>query len=139
MALSKPLLVPVGAAIALTGQAVALNGAFQGHPWQIDSHMLYFAFLASLSVLMPSLIYPAGGVWDNIGRTSFHAAIVVLETAALVGTVLQLKGLEVAMSLKAGELAERFGNLRYCAHACANSAKTSRDGQAGGAISSRAG
>jgi len=129
MALSKPLLVPVGAAIALTGQAIALNGAFQGHPWQIDSHMLYFALLASLvvlrsvpslivaagviaihhaslSVLMPSLIYPSGGVWENIERTSFHAVIVVLETAALVITVLQLKGLEVEMSLKADELSE---------------------------------
>lgn len=129
MARGQRLLTTIGAALALMGQAIALNGAFQGHAWQIDSHMLYFALLASLvilrsipallfaaaiialhhaslSVLMPSLIYPTGGLWDNIERTLLHAGIVVLETVALVITVLQLVRLERATQLKTNELLE---------------------------------
>ncbi len=129
MARGQRLLTTIGAALALMGQAIALNGAFQGHAWQIDSHMLYFALLASLvilrsipallfaaaiialhhaslSVLMPSLIYPTGGLWENIERTLLHAGIVVLETVALVITVLQLVSLERATQLKTNELLE---------------------------------
>ena len=129
MARGQRLLTTIGAALALMGQAIALNGAFQGHAWQIDSHMLYFALLASLvilrsipallfaaaiialhhaslSVLMPSLIYPTGGLWENIERTLLHAGIVVLETVALVITVLQLVRLERATQLKTNELLE---------------------------------
>ncbi len=113
MARSQPKLAPVGAAIALIGQAIAFTAAFQAHPWQLDSHMVFFALLAclvslrsitailvgtviialhhvSLSLLMPSLIYPSGGFAVNLGRTVFHAVIVLLETAALVATVYQL-------------------------------------------------
>jgi methyl-accepting chemotaxis protein len=129
MARGQRLLTTIGAALALMGQAIALNGAFQGHAWQIDSHMLYFALLASLvilrsipallfaaaiiafhhaslSVLMPSLIYPTGGLWENIERTLLHAGIVVLETVALVITVIQLVRLERATQLKTNELLE---------------------------------
>ncbi|WP_187432381.1 hypothetical protein ROLI_000130 [Roseobacter fucihabitans] len=129
MGRSQPKLLPVGAAVALIGQAIALNNAFQGHPWQIDTHMLYFALLAvlvslrsvpavltaagiiavhhvSLSFLMPSLIYPSGGFTENIGRTTLHAVIVLMETAALVLTVVQLQRLNQQMQVKAGELEE---------------------------------
>ncbi|WP_298922624.1 methyl-accepting chemotaxis protein [uncultured Roseobacter sp.] len=129
MGRSQPKLLAVGAAVALIGQAIAFNQVFQGHPWQIDTHMLYFALLAilvslrsvpavltaaaiiavhhvSMTILMPSLIYPSGGVLENIGRTTFHAVIVVLETAALVLTVVQLQRLNKEMQVKAGELEE---------------------------------
>jgi len=113
MARSQPKLAPVGAAMALIGQAIAFTAAFQGHPWQLDSHMMFFALLAclvnlrsvaallagtviialhhlSLSFVLPSLIYPAGGFGANLGRTAFHAVIVLMEAAALVATVNQL-------------------------------------------------
>jgi methyl-accepting chemotaxis protein len=113
MARSQPKLGPVGAAIALIGQAIAFTAAFQGHPWQLDSHMMFFALLAclvglrsiasllagtiiialhhlSLSFIMPSLIFPSGGFGANLARTAFHAVIVLMETAALVTTVHQL-------------------------------------------------
>ena len=106
----------VGASVALIGQAIALTAAFQGHSWQIDSHMLFFALLAclvslrnvaallvgstiialhhlSLSFLMPAMIYPSGGFVENLERTVFHAAIVIVETAALLWTVHQLNAL----------------------------------------------
>lgn len=129
MGWSQPKLLAVGAAVALIGQAIAFNQAFQGHPWQIDTHMLYFALLAilvslrsvpavliaaaiiavhhvSMTILMPSLIYPSGGFLENIRRTTFHAVIVVLETAALVLTVVQLQRLNNEMQVKADELEE---------------------------------
>ncbi|MFK7763850.1 MAG: methyl-accepting chemotaxis protein [Roseobacter sp.] len=129
MGRSIPSLITTGAAVALVGQAIALTTALQGHPWQIDSHMLFFALLAvlvcmrsipailfaaaiiavhhvSLSILMPSLIYPAGDFLENISRTVFHAMIVVLETAALVATVAQLDRLNQQMRIKAEELEE---------------------------------
>ncbi|SMX25419.1 hypothetical protein BOA8489_03562 [Boseongicola aestuarii] len=113
MAVAQPRLAPLGASVALIGQAIAFTAAFQGHPWQLDSHMMFFALLAclvslrsiaalflgtfiialhhlSLSFIMPSLIYPTGGFLENLARTIFHAVIVLMETFALVATVHQL-------------------------------------------------
>lgn len=127
MAIKQPTLAPVGASVALIGQAIAMTAAFQGHPWQIDSHMLFFALLAclvslrsvpallvgtaiiaihhlSLSFLMPALIYPSGGFAQNATRTVFHAVVVLMETGALVLTVLQLKRLDQQMESKAADL-----------------------------------
>ncbi len=120
MARSKPALAPVGAAVALIGQAIAFTAAFQGHPWQLDSHMMFFALLAclvslrsiaailagtgmialhhlSLSAILPSLIYPSGELAENLARTVFHAVIVLVETAALAGTVYQLNSADREM------------------------------------------
>ena len=41
----------IGAATALIGQAIAFTAAFPRHSWQVDTHMLFFALLASLIVL----------------------------------------------------------------------------------------
>lgn len=86
---------------------VLLTSALAGHAWQIDAHMLFFAGLAivstlgnpsallfatglvavhhlSFGTLIPSLIYPGAEATTNLNRTIGHAAIVVLETAALL-------------------------------------------------------
>ncbi|MDW3222593.1 MAG: methyl-accepting chemotaxis protein [Paracoccaceae bacterium] len=128
MARSQRNLAPVGAAVALIGQAIALTSAFQGHPWQIDTHMMFFALLAclvslrsvpailagtviiavhhiSFSLVMPSLLYPSGAFTQNIARTTLHAVIVIVETAALVLTVIQLKRMDQQMQEKANDLA----------------------------------
>lgn len=127
MARNQPALASIGPAIALIGQAIALTAAFQGHPWQIDSHMLFFALLAclvslrslaallvgavfialhhvSLSILMPALIYPSGGFMENFGRTTFHAIIVVVETAALLATVHNLNRMHEQMQAQTNTL-----------------------------------
>lgn len=93
-------------ALALVAQVMVLTAAFSGHSWQLDSHMAYFAILASIAVmrsipallaaaaaiavhhlvtslLFPALVYPSVGFWENVERTLFHAAIVVLETYVL--------------------------------------------------------
>jgi len=127
MARSQAALAPVGAALALIGQAIAFTASFQGHPWQIDSHMMFFALLAclvslrsipalltatvvialhhlSLSFIMPSLIYPGGDFTGNLGRTVLHAVIVVMEAAALIATVHRLHRLNHRMAQQTSDL-----------------------------------
>ena len=105
----------------LVGQAIAFTAALSGHPWQIDSHMIYFAVLAALgamvdvrvllisaatialhhltlSVLLPSLVYPSTELWPNILRTLFHGAVVVAETAVLVASVIYRQRMEASLS-----------------------------------------
>ncbi|SFR16182.1 methyl-accepting chemotaxis protein [Poseidonocella sedimentorum] len=97
-------------AVFFLAQVMVLTSAFSGHPWQLDSHMVYFAALAalvsmadirailvaaavvvvhhlSLTVLLPALIYPDGLLLGNIGRTLFHGAVVAFEVLALIQSV----------------------------------------------------
>jgi methyl-accepting chemotaxis protein len=110
-------------AACLAGQAMLFTAAFAGHPWQIDSHMLFFAVLAvvstlsnvgalllaagviavhhlSLSFLMPAMVYPSGDIAGNLGRTVLHAIIVVLETGFLTASILQRNAKEAEVSAK---------------------------------------
>ena len=98
------------AALALVGQAVAMTASLAGHPWQLDSHMAFFAFLAIvmamsdrramliaagtiaahhlvLAVAMPALVFPSAGLVTNVERTLLHGVIVVIETAVLVWAI----------------------------------------------------
>lgn len=104
-------IAPVLSGVGLIGQAIALTAAFAGHPWQLDSHMLFFALMAvlvvlinvrallvaagvvvvhhlSLAIVLPALIYPDAGLLPNVARTLFHGAILGVETAALIYVVL---------------------------------------------------
>ncbi|PTV96287.1 methyl-accepting chemotaxis protein [Rhodobacter aestuarii] len=111
----------------LVGQAIAFTAALAGHPWQIDSHMVYFAVMAalvamvdirplifaaatialhhlSLSVFVPRLVYPSVELLVNIERTAFHGVVVVVETAVLVVTVLHRKKMEASISAQLVDL-----------------------------------
>lgn len=100
----------LGVALAVVGQPIAITAALAGKPWQVDMHMTFFAALAilvmlvdvkaillgagvivvhhlSLSVVMPSLIYPSSDLVENVMRTLFHGAVVAIETAALIVAV----------------------------------------------------
>lgn len=100
-----------GSSIAIIGQAIAATSALAGQSWQVDMHMTFFAALAALvllvdvkaivvatglivlhhltiSLLVPSLIYPSFDVWENIARTLLHGGIVAAESAALIFAVL---------------------------------------------------
>ena len=97
---------------ALMGQAMILTAAFAGHPWQIDTHMTFFALLAivatmdrvplllwacaitavhhlSLIFVMPAFVYPSADLVQNIERTAIHAALVVVEGAVLTLSILR--------------------------------------------------
>jgi len=102
-----PKVAPIIVAQALVGQAIVFTASLAGRAWQLDSHMVYFAVLAivmvlndkraviaaaativvhhlSLSVLLPTLIYPSVNLLQNIERTLFHGAVVAVETAAIL-------------------------------------------------------
>lgn len=100
----------LGQATALMACVMAITAVLSGHPWQLDSHMLYFAALAllvvlvdiralvlatllvavhhlSLSVTLPALIYPAADLLTNLQRALMHGVILIAEAVALVYTV----------------------------------------------------
>ncbi len=116
------------AAQALTGQCIVLNAAMMLHPFQIDTHMMYFAVLAVLVMMsglqalilaaatiaahhmvltfvMPSLVYPSSDLTQNLERTAIHAVIVALETAALAFTIHTRLKLDQAAREQAAERA----------------------------------
>ncbi|MBF9036333.1 methyl-accepting chemotaxis protein [Rhodobacterales bacterium HKCCE2091] len=131
-------------ALALCGQAMVLTASLSGHAWQIDSHMLFFAILAiiaafgsaralvvsagvvavhhlTLSVLMPSLVYPSVDLILNIERTAIHGVIVVIETGVLL-RMLVLRARDEAARAEARE------SLRSTAEAAAD-AQQEAEGQ----------
>ena len=101
----------IGTAFAVVGQPIAFTAALAGHPWQVDAHMSFFAAIAvlilmvdvrallagaalvvvhhlMLSFVLPSMLYPDAGWLGNIERTLLHGAVVAIETAALIASVL---------------------------------------------------
>ncbi|MFN3209809.1 MAG: methyl-accepting chemotaxis protein [Roseovarius sp.] len=93
-------------AACLIGQSALFTAALAGHPWQIDTHMLFFAILAVISTMgsirvlilacgltaghhlgltlaMPALVYPSAELATNIGRTLLHGTIVIVEGGIL--------------------------------------------------------
>jgi len=90
-------------AIAMIAQVALFTAAFEGHAWQLDSHMYFFAMVAilailadmrvviaatlavavhhlSLNFLAPQLVYPGG---SDILRTLMHAVILIMESVVL--------------------------------------------------------
>ena len=109
----------IAAALGLVGQAVAITAALAGHPWQLDSHMVFFALLAAtlalsdevavlaaaaaiaghhlvLTFAMPALIYPSLGLGNDLSRTLFHGVVVMIEAAALWWAIRSRNRLEAA-------------------------------------------
>ena len=120
----KPLL-----GVALVGQAIVLTASFAGHPWQIDSHMAFFAALAvlvllrdiptivaataaiavhhlSLSVVFPTLVYPSADLLGNLMRTVFHAVIVLIEAGFLCVAIHRQNKLVATVEEKMAEAAK---------------------------------
>ncbi len=114
----------------LVGHCILLTSSLSGHPWQIDAHMMFFAILAivstlsntralllatvlvalhhaSFSVLLPTLVYPAGGVVDNLQRTAMHALIVVLESGVLLFCLHKKHRADAALTQKQAEAEEQ--------------------------------
>ena len=96
----------IAVSLGAMGQLPLLTAALAGNPWQLDSHLIYFAVLAVLVILqdqrallaasgivivhhalltffLPTLIYPSGGLLIDLGRLALHGAVWVAETAGL--------------------------------------------------------
>ncbi|PWR03499.1 hypothetical protein DKT77_06490 [Meridianimarinicoccus roseus] len=103
----EPASQPLVLSLVLIGQCIAFTASLANHPWQIDSHMLFFGMLAiiatlssipallaavaltavhhlSLGLLLPALVFPVAGMLDAVERVLFHAVIVILEAAVLL-------------------------------------------------------
>lgn len=112
------------------GQCILLTSALIGHPWQIDSHMLFFAVLAivstlgspralvfatvlvalhhiSLSVFLPKLVFPSGDLVGNLERAALHAAIVLLESGVLLVSLLNRAAAESALQIERAALQDQ--------------------------------
>jgi methyl-accepting chemotaxis protein len=91
-------------AVAMMLTVSCVLGSMQGHPWQVDIHMYFFATLAMLvafcdwrailaatvtvalhhlilNFTLPALVYPGG---DAVGRVVLHAVIVLIEASVLI-------------------------------------------------------
>lgn len=135
MHMANPDRFPVAfLALALVGQPIALTAALTGHPWQIDAHMIFFAALAvlvilldtsaiivatvaiavhhlSLTLMLPALVYPAAEL--SLLRTVFHAAVVLMESATLIVTIKRIHALadENAEQIAKAEEASRTAGI----------------------------
>ena len=110
---------PVLAAVLLL-QNMTLTAALHDHPWQIDTHMVYFAVLAVVAVMydvkvllgaagfiavhhigmsltMPQMLYPRM-TEGFLLRTLVHAAVVVVETVFLTMSILQRQAMDAEVA-----------------------------------------
>jgi methyl-accepting chemotaxis protein len=101
-------------ASALIGQTALFTASLAGHPWQIDTHMLFFAVLAVVSTMgsirtlvlacaltavhhlgltlaLPAMVYPSADLVENLGRTVLHGTIVIVEGSILSLSMLDAK------------------------------------------------
>lgn len=116
-------------AIALVGHTSLFVYLLEDHPWQVEAHFYYFALLAMLSgfcewrvlllaavliavhhlglnFVLPSAIYPGG---SDLLRVVFHAVVVVIETAMLIGIAIMMRSAFAAAYGATGN-AERAAN-----------------------------
>ena len=98
-------------ALALVGQAAAMTGAFAGHPWQSDSHLMFAVVPAAVATTRrpgavatavvatalhhlacalwwPGLIYPTATIIANLSRTVFNGAMVTAGAAMICWAIL---------------------------------------------------
>lgn len=110
-------------AIALMTGASVLTFQLEGHPWQIDAHMYFFAALACLvafcdyrvivagtvavalhhlvlNFLMPAAIYPGGA---DFSRVVLHAVVLLVEATVLGWLAHKLAYLFQTAALKSAE------------------------------------
>lgn len=96
---------------AAVGVGVSFTAALAGHPFQLDSHMIYFVILAliatqfhigslllaagliavhhlSMAVFIPALVFPSTDLIQNLERVALHAAVVIIESIVLIIMVL---------------------------------------------------
>ncbi|MEM8755168.1 MAG: methyl-accepting chemotaxis protein, partial [Pseudomonadota bacterium] len=121
-----PAAAALPTALGMIAQPAILTGLFAGHPWQVDTHMYFFAVMAMLSLLsnvralvaaagfvavhhiafnflLSEMIYPGG---SDFGRTVMHAVVLILETAGLCYIVHDRNAQQKASDASAAEAAE---------------------------------
>jgi methyl-accepting chemotaxis protein len=110
-------------AVALMSGVSMFAYQFEGHAWQIDLHMYFFAALAclvaycdyrpivaatvavalhhlALNFLLPAAIYPGGA---DFGRVVLHAVILLIEAGVLIALAHKLSELFATTAAKTAE------------------------------------
>ncbi len=110
-------------AVALMSGVSMFAYQFEGHAWQIDMHMYFFAALACLvaycdfrpivaatvavalhhlvlNFLLPAAIYPGG---SDLGRVILHAVILLMEAGVLIALAHKLSELFATTAVKTAE------------------------------------
>jgi methyl-accepting chemotaxis protein len=110
-------------AVALMGEVSVFTFQLAGHPWQIDTHMYFFAALACfvaycdyrpiiagtiavalhhlvLNYVLPAAVYPGGA---DLGRVVLHAVILIIEASVLIWLAHKLSHLFETTAQKTAE------------------------------------
>ena len=110
-------------AVAVMGGVAVFTSQLSGHPWQIDTHMYFFAALACLvaycdyrpiaagtiavalhhlilNFVVPATIFPGG---TDLGRVVLHAVILIMEAGVLIWLAFQLEQLFATTAQKTAE------------------------------------
>jgi methyl-accepting chemotaxis protein len=110
-------------AVALMGEVSVFTFQFAGHPWQVDTHMYFFAALAcfvaycdyrpiivgtiavalhhlALNFILPAAVYPGGA---DFGRVVLHAVILIIEASVLIWLAHKLSHLFETTAQKTAE------------------------------------
>ncbi len=97
---------------SVLGQSMLITALFDSHPWQSDTHVMYFALLALLSTMgripvlfwacglsmthqivltlvAPNLLFVSGGLLNDLLRTGFHCGVVMIEASILCVAIAQ--------------------------------------------------
>ncbi len=105
------------------GGVAVFTYQLSGHPWQIDTHMYFFATLACivaycdyrpiiagtlavalhhliLNFIVPAAIFPGG---SDLGRVVLHAVILIMEAGVLIWLAFQLEQLFATTAQKTAE------------------------------------
>jgi methyl-accepting chemotaxis protein len=109
--------------VALMSGVSMFAWQLEGHPWQVDIHMYFFAALActvaycdfrpiiaatvavavhhlALNFLLPAAIYPGGA---DLGRVVLHAVILLIEAGVLIALAHTLQELFATTAAKTAE------------------------------------
>jgi Methyl-accepting chemotaxis protein len=129
-------------AVALMGGVSVFTFQLSGHAWQVDSHMYFFAALASLAAycdyrpiiagtiavalhhlalnfILPAAVYPGGA---DFGRVVLHAVILLIEAGVLIWLARKLSHLFETTTQKTAE-----AEAANAAEARANANRTEAD------------
>jgi len=132
--------------VALMAQVSLLVAAMNGHAWQADMHMTYFAALAllvvycdwkviaaaaatvavhhlCLSFLLPAAVFPGSA---SLGRVLVHAVILIVEAGALIATTFSVNAMFAAAN-KARAEAEQAVEVARSANDAAEGARRSEE------------
>ncbi|WP_066099831.1 methyl-accepting chemotaxis protein [Salipiger sp. CCB-MM3] len=116
-------------AAVVIAEVVELTAAYRLHPWQLDTHMLYFVMLAGISILgrvsvlmfgcalvavqhlalvfiMPALVFPSTDLVENLMRVLLHGGIVIMEGLILTMAIMQRNAAQRHLAESAERLAD---------------------------------